>query len=279
MVTCSSTGGAFIGIHLLFQRWQQRCPIGVQVQDPVPSVSHTGKIIIFRDESCRQLDYRLLLCPPPGDGASDGWVCTSFIIRFKVEVPSVLLLTQPVCMVPNENTRNLYFQADDKRFKWSSLLSSSLNQMERPSLHRSWFLCFMDLDTMRCVSMELNHGTDLTVVKVIYKWSSVTSINFWRVSLELLQCLWKGHASRLNWIRDPATPATKVNCMKPGTLTHIGEGERISVMLDGEVKVLKIWEGDGALNLCWTDDSQLPERGPNLGGPSHHVQVVQGQLL
>ena len=75
MVTCSSTGGAFIGIHLLHKGWQQRCPIGVQVQDPVPSVSHTGKIIIFQVESCRQLDYRLLLSPPQGNGASDVWVC------------------------------------------------------------------------------------------------------------------------------------------------------------------------------------------------------------
>ena len=60
MVTFSSTGGAFIGIHLLYQGWQQRCPIGVQVQDPVPSVSHTGKNVIFQNESCRQLDlYRV----------------------------------------------------------------------------------------------------------------------------------------------------------------------------------------------------------------------------
>ena len=72
MVTCSSTGGAFIGIHLLYQGWQQRCPIGVQVQDHVPSVSHTGKNVIFQNESCWQLDYRLLLSPPSGDDAFDG---------------------------------------------------------------------------------------------------------------------------------------------------------------------------------------------------------------
>ena len=40
---------------------------------------------------------------------------TPFIIRLKVEVSCVLFLTQPVCMVPNQNTQNLYLQVDDKR--------------------------------------------------------------------------------------------------------------------------------------------------------------------
>ena len=40
-------------------------------------------------------------------------LCTPFIIRLKVEVLCVLFLTQPACMVPNQNTKNLYLQADD----------------------------------------------------------------------------------------------------------------------------------------------------------------------
>ena len=40
---------------------------------------------------------------------------TPFIIRLKVEVLCFLFLTQPVCMVPNQDTRNLYLQVDDKR--------------------------------------------------------------------------------------------------------------------------------------------------------------------
>ena len=40
---------------------------------------------------------------------------TPLIIRSEVDVSCVLLWTQPVCMVQNQNTRNIYLKADDKR--------------------------------------------------------------------------------------------------------------------------------------------------------------------
>ena len=47
--------------------------------------------------------------------STNAGLCTPFIIRLKVEVLCVLFLTLPVCIGPNQNTRNLYLQADDKR--------------------------------------------------------------------------------------------------------------------------------------------------------------------
>ena len=37
------------------------------------------------------------------------------VYHLKVEVSCVVFVIQPVCPVPNQNTRNLYLQADDKR--------------------------------------------------------------------------------------------------------------------------------------------------------------------
>ena len=61
---------------------------------------------------------------------------TLFIIRLKVEVLCVLFLTQPVCMVPNHNSRNLNLQADDKRCRVSGSLSVPLHDKARDQSRR-----------------------------------------------------------------------------------------------------------------------------------------------
>ena len=57
------------------------------------------------------------------------WSCTRstpLIIRSEVDVLCVLFWTQPACMVQNQNTRNIYLQADDKRCTFQQEVSPNL---------------------------------------------------------------------------------------------------------------------------------------------------------
>ena len=47
------------------------------------------------------------------------WACTSLITLMDVDVSCVLFWTQPACMVQNQNTRNIYLQADDKQCSYA----------------------------------------------------------------------------------------------------------------------------------------------------------------
>ena len=72
---------------------------------------------------------------------------TLFIICLKVEVSCVLFFTQPVCLVPNQNTRNLYLQADDE---WCMYLCHRAAAYFLIPTRTFWLIFFLSFDIRFC---------------------------------------------------------------------------------------------------------------------------------